>query len=106
MSEEMGSENNGFEWYVVRCFSGHERKVKEYLTREIEERGDEYKIKEILIPTETVVEIRSGKKRTREKNCFPGYMLVDAMYVEEVNNVIQSAPSSIGFLQGVRSITV
>src|SRR5690625_6483586 len=67
MSEEMGSENNGFEWYVVRCFSGHERKVKEYLTREIEERGLEYKIKEILIPTETVVEIRSGKKRTREK---------------------------------------
>ena len=74
MSEEMGSENNGFEWYVVRCFSGHERKVKEYLTREIEERGLEYKIKEVLIPTETVVEIRAGKKRTREKNFFPGYM--------------------------------
>lgn len=106
MSLENVSENNGYDWYVVRCFSGHERKVKEFLTEEIEERGLEYKIKEILIPTETVIEIRSGKKRTREKNFFPGYMLVYARYDEEVNNLIQSAPSSIGFLKGGRSDTV
>lgn len=87
------------DWYVVRCFSSHEKKVKKYLEREIQEQGLEDKIREILIPTETIVEIRAGKKRTREKNFFPGYILVEAAYDEEVNNFIQSAPSSLGFLK-------
>lgn len=88
-----------YNWYVVRCFSGHEKKVKEFLQREITMEGLEDKIREILIPTETVVEIRSGKKRTREKNFFPGYMLVEAIYDESVNDVISNAPSVIGFLK-------
>ncbi|MEX2584905.1 MAG: transcription termination/antitermination protein NusG [Balneolaceae bacterium] len=97
---------NTHDWYVVRCFSSHEKKVKEYLEREIEEEGLEDKIREILIPTETVVEIRSGKKRTREKNFFPGYILVEVAYDEEVNNFIQSAPSCLGFLKaGKNDIT-
>lgn len=86
-------------WYVVRVFSSHEKKVKEYLEREIELRGMEEKISEVLIPTETVIEIRSGKKRTREKNFFPGYILLRTIYDEEVNNLIQGAPSTIGFLK-------
>ena len=95
----MSSEKD-FDWYVVRCFTSHENKVKEYLKREIEEQGLEHKIKEILIPTETIVEIRSGKKKTKEKNFFPGYILVNTRYDEEVNNLIQSAPSCLGFLKG------
>lgn len=87
------------DWYVVRCFSSHEKKVKEYLEREIEDEGLEDKIVEVLIPTETVVEIRSGKKRTREKNFFPGYILLNTHYDEEVNNLVQSAPSCLGFLK-------
>jgi len=93
------TEESPYDWYVVRCFSSHEKKVKEYLEREIEERGLENKIREIMIPTETVVEIRSGKKRTREKNFIPGYMLVEAIYDEEVNNLVQNAPSCLGFLK-------
>lgn len=93
------TEESPYDWYVVRCFSSHEKKVKEYLEREIEERGLEHKIREIMIPTETVVEIRSGKKRTREKNFIPGYMLVEAIYDEEVNNLVQNAPSCLGFLK-------
>ena len=58
------------DWYVVRVFSSHEKKVKRYLDREIEMQGLEDKITEVLIPTETVIEIRSGKKKTREKNFF------------------------------------
>ncbi|MEX1062775.1 MAG: transcription termination/antitermination protein NusG [Balneolaceae bacterium] len=94
------------DWYVVRCFSSHEKKVKEYLEREIEEEGLEDKIREILIPTETVIEIRSGKKRTREKNFFPGYILVETAYDEEVNNFIQSAPSCLGFLKAGKNDTI
>ena len=94
---------SALDWYVVRCFSSHEKKVKEYLEREVEEAGLSDKIREILIPTETVVEIRSGKKRTREKNFFPGYILVNAVYDEEVNNFIQNAPSCLGFLKAGKS---
>jgi len=94
----MKSENT-HDWYVVRCFSSHEKKVKEYLEREIEDQGLGDKVNEVLIPTETVVEIRAGKKRTREKNFFPGYILLHTHYDEEVNNLVQSAPSSLGFLK-------
>lgn len=93
------TEESPYDWYVVRCFSSHEKKVKEYLEREIEEQGLEDKIHEIMIPTETVVEIRSGKKRTREKNFIPGYMLIETIYDEEVNNLVQNAPSCLGFLK-------
>lgn len=100
------SSEESFDWYVVRCFSSHEKKVKEFLMREIEEQGLEHKIKEVLIPTETVVEIRSGKKKTKEKNFFPGYILVNTHYDEEVNNLIQSAPSCLGFLKAGRNEVV
>lgn len=88
-----------FKWYVVRCFSGHEKKVREFLAQETVEVGLEEKINEILIPTETVVEIRGGKKRTREKNFFPGYILINAIYDDSVNNLVSNAPSVIGFLK-------
>ncbi|KPP96168.1 MAG: transcriptional antiterminator NusG [Bacteroidetes bacterium HLUCCA01] len=91
--------NEDFKWYVVRCFSGHEKKVREYLSQEMMEAGLEDRIEEILIPTETVVEIRGGKKRTREKNFFPGYILINAIYDDSVNNLISNAPSVIGFLK-------
>ncbi len=96
-------ENQKRNWYVVRCFSGHEKKVKEYLQREIELQGFEDKIKEILIPSETVIEIRSGKKRTREKNFFPGYILLETIYDDSVNNLVSNAPSVIGFLKTDKS---
>ena len=93
------SSDNEFDWYVIRVFTGHEKKVKEYLLREMAEQGIEDKIDEILIPTETIVEIRSGKKKQKEKNFFPGYMLLSTKYDEEVNNLVQGAPSCIGFLK-------
>lgn len=95
----MSDSNSAYQWYVIRCFSGHERKVKEYLEREIEENGLEDKINEILVPSETIVEIRSGKKRSREKNFFPGYMLVETAFDETVNELISNAPSVLGFLK-------
>jgi transcriptional antiterminator NusG len=86
-------------WYVIRCFSGHEKKVREHLYREIEELELQDKVHQILIPTETVIEIRSGKKRTREKNFFPGYILYQGIYDESINGLVSNAPSVIGFLK-------
>ena len=86
-------------WYVLRVFSGHEKKVKEYLEREIQEHGLEDKLAGIMIPTETVFEMRAGKKRTREKTFFPGYMLIHALLDNELQHFIAGVPSVIDFLK-------
>jgi len=85
-------------WYVLRTFSGHEKKVKEYLERELERLELEDLVEEILIPTETVFEMRRGKKRTREKKFFPGYLLLNAVMDRELEHVASGLPSTIGFL--------
>jgi transcriptional antiterminator NusG len=85
-------------WYVLRTFSGHEKKVKEYLESEVERLGYDEKLGEVVIPTETVFEMRAGKKRTREKTSFPGYILISAIVDPYLREVIAGAPSTIGFL--------
>jgi transcriptional antiterminator NusG len=90
---------NSHKWYVVRCFSSHEKKVKDYLEDQIKEHGLGEKIKEVLIPTETVVVIKGGKKKTQERNFFPGYILLNAIYDSEVNDLLQDTPSCMGFLR-------
>ena len=85
-------------WYVLRTFSGHEKKVKEYLESEVDRLGMEDKLTQVLIPTETVYEMRGGKKRTREKTFFPGYILIEALVDPYLKEVIAGAPSTIGFL--------
>ncbi len=89
----------GLEWYVVRAVSGQEKKVKAYLDIEIDRRGMDEFIPEVMIPMEKVYEIRNGKKRVRERNYFPGYMLVSAdLSNGEVEPLIKSVPGVMGFL--------
>ena len=95
----MAVKKNGIrKWYVLRTFSGHEKKVKEYIESEMDRLGFEDRISEILIPTETVFEMRGGKKRTREKTFFPGYILVEAYLDPYLSSTITSMPSVVGFL--------
>lgn len=93
------AEGSTKKWYVVRCFSGHEKKVRTHLVEEIEKEGLGDRISDVLIPTETVIEVRNGKKRQKEKNFFPGYILLEAEYDDAVNNLVQNAPSTLGFLK-------
>jgi transcriptional antiterminator NusG len=90
--------NKVLRWYVLRTYSGHEKKVKGYLEREaaLHNLGD--KLQEVVIPTETVFEMRSGKKRTREKTFFPGYLLIHALLDNELQHLIANVPSVVGFL--------
>ena len=86
-------------WYVVRAVSGQEKKVKTYLENEISRRELEEAIPQILIPSEKVYEMRNGKKRVRERNFFPGYILVSAdLTMGESQHVITEIPGVIGFL--------
>jgi transcriptional antiterminator NusG len=85
-------------WYVVRTYSGHEAKVKTYLDSEIARIGLQEKISNVLIPSEKVFEIKDGKKKSKVKNFFPGYILVEAVLDKEANHVILEAPSVMGFV--------
>ncbi|MBX2953234.1 MAG: transcription termination/antitermination factor NusG [Leadbetterella sp.] len=88
-----------FNWYVVRAVSQQEKKIKNYIENEAARRKLTDFIPEVLIPTEKIVEVRNGKKRVREKNFFPGYILVNAdLNNGEVLHLIKSIPGVIGFL--------
>ncbi len=94
----LSKRDNIRKWYVLRTFSGHEKKVKQYLESEIDRLGLQEKLTDIMIPTETVFEMRGGKKRTREKTFFPGYLLINALLDREIQHVIAGVPSVVGFL--------
>lgn len=86
-------------WYVVRTFSGHENKVKHLLESELEDNEElRNKIIEILVPTEKVFEVKDGKKRSKTKNFFPGYILVNAVLDNQVKEFIVNTQSVMGFL--------
>ena len=66
-------------WYALRVISGKERKLNEYINKEVERSGWGHIIKQVLVPTEKVYKIRNGKKQITERNFFPGYILVEAI---------------------------
>ncbi len=85
-------------WYVLRAIGGKEKKVKEYIESEIKRLGLQDYISQVLIPTEKVYKIRSGKKISKERTFFPGYVLVEAVLVGEIPHILQNIPNVIGFL--------
>jgi transcriptional antiterminator NusG len=85
-------------WYVVRAISGKEKKVKEYIESEIDRLHLQDYISQILIPTEKVFQVRKGKKINKERNYFPGYVLIEAALVGEIPHIIKNVPNVIGFL--------
>jgi len=90
---------SGLQWYVIRAVSGQEKKVKTYLENEITRQNLLEYIPQILIPSEKVYEMRNGKKRVRERNFFPGYILVFAdLSHGEAAHLITSIPGVLGFL--------
>ena len=85
-------------WYVLRAIGGKEKKVKEYIENEIANGDLKDFVEQVLIPTEKVYQIRNGKKISKERNFFPGYVLVEAVLVGEVVHTLRNIPNVIGFL--------
>jgi len=87
-----------FKWYVVRAITGQEKKVKQFIESELQrERLSDY-VPQILIPTQKVYEIKKGKKTSKEKSYFPGYILIKAHLVGEVEPTIKAINGVVGFL--------
>ena len=85
-------------WYVLRTIGGKEKKAKEYIEGEIASAGLQEYVSQVLLPTEKVYQIRNGKKISKERNFFPGYLLVEASLVGEVSHILRNVTNVIGFL--------
>ena len=94
----MAENNTENKWYVVRAVSGQENKIKAYIENEISRLGMNNFVEEILVPQEKVVQIRKGKKVTKDKTYFPGYIMIKANLAGEIPHIIKSVTNVIGFL--------
>ena len=86
------------QWYVVRAIGGKEKKVKDYIEAEIRHSHLEEYISQVLIPTEKVYTIRNGKKVSKEKVSYPGYVLIEAALEGQIPLIIRNIPNVLGFL--------
>jgi transcriptional antiterminator NusG len=85
-------------WYVVRAVSGQENKIKAYIEQEVNRVGMADYISQVLVPTEKVVSIKDGKKVSKDKVYFPGYVMIEANLSGEIPHIIKSITGVIGFL--------
>ena len=85
-------------WFVIRAISGKEKKVKEMIDTEIRRSNMGTYISQVLIPMEKFYQIRDGKKVSKERNFFPGYVLIEADLTGEIAHTLKQLPNVIGFL--------
>jgi transcriptional antiterminator NusG len=97
---ETGSDKS---WYIIHTYSGFEQKVAESLKSRAQAFGFADKIGQVLIPTEEVVELRSGKKVTSKRLLYPGYVLVEMEMNDELWHAVKSTPRVTGFVGGGNS---
>jgi transcriptional antiterminator NusG len=102
VSPEAGSatpQNPNMKWYIIHTYSGFERKVKESIESRVRAYPElEQKIGQVLIPTESVTEVRGGKKYTSERMFYPGYVLVQMDMDDNVWHVVKGTPRVTGFV--------
>lgn len=95
LTEDSG-DSDRYKWYAVRIVAGHENKVKLYLDNQIKEEHLEHKIKTVMIPLEKVFEVKNGKKKIKQKNFFPGYILLEAALDDNLKRMLAKVPSLMG----------
>jgi transcriptional antiterminator NusG len=87
-------------WYGVHTYSGYENKVKLNLEERIRMMGAEEFFSEVLIPSETVVELKNGERKTSSRKFFPGYILVRMELNNETWHIVKDTPKVTGFVGG------
>lgn len=86
------------EWFVVHSYSGMENKVKRNIEHRTESMGMTDRILDVVVPTETEIEIRKGVRREVERRVFPGYILVNMIMDEDSWYVVRNSPGVTGFV--------
>ena len=90
-----------FQWYALQTLSNMEGKVKRYLDKFIVVEEMEDEIKEVLMPTETVTEVKSGKKSTKVRKLYPGYVFIHMRLYDEDGKILQRPWYFVRGVQGV-----
>ena len=90
--------NDKLKWYVIHTYSGYENKARQTLEERIKREGLSDHFGQLLVPTEEVVEMRRGKRRTSKRKFFPGYMLVQMVMTEQSWYLVKSTPKITGFV--------
>jgi len=100
---EVAKDTSNMRWYVIQAFSGYEKKVKESLQEHIDRNEMQEYFGDILVPTEEVVEMKAGQKRTSERKFFPGYVLVHMAMTDETWHLVKGVPRIAGFIGGTEN---
>jgi len=87
-----------FRWYAVNTYSGHENKVKQNLEHRVESLGQQRNLRQIVIPTETISELKDGQKIQKEQRTMPGYLLVNIEMTDDSWGLVKNTPGVTGFV--------
>jgi transcription termination/antitermination protein NusG len=87
-----------FRWYVINTYSGHENKVKQNLEHRVHTMGQERNVRQVVVPTEQVSEMKDGQKVLAEKRTMPGYVLVNMEMTDDAWGLVKNTPGVTGFV--------
>jgi transcription termination/antitermination protein NusG len=95
--------NPDLKWYVVHAYSGMEKAVERNIKERINRAGMQHMFGDILVPTEEVVEIKNGQKRTSERRFYPGYVLVQMVMNDDTWHLVKHTNKVTGFVGGAKN---
>jgi transcription termination/antitermination protein NusG len=87
-----------FRWYVINTYSGHENKVKQNLEHRVHTMSQERNVRQVVVPTEQVSEMKDGQKVSTEKRTMPGYVLVNMEMTDDAWGLVKNTPGVTGFV--------
>ena len=87
-----------FRWYVINTYSGHENKVKQNLEHRVHTMGQERFVRQVVVPTEQISEMKDGQKVATEKRTMPGYVLVNMEMTDDAWGLVKNTPGVTGFV--------
>ncbi|MEN9886632.1 MAG: transcription termination/antitermination factor NusG [Pseudomonadota bacterium] len=102
-TESAAPEQSNLRWYVVHAYSGMEKAVERNLRERISRSGMETKFGRIMVPTEEVVEMKNGQRRTTERKFYPGYVLVEMEMDDDTWHLVKNTNKVTGFVGGARN---
>lgn len=85
-------------WYTLKVHNGKERKVKQYIEKEIVNHNLQENVFQIIIPLEKIYQVKKGKKTMKERNFYPGYLFMESKLTGEIPPIIKSVPGVLGFV--------
>jgi len=102
-AESSAPANPDLRWYVVHAYSGMEKAVERNIRESIARAGMENKFGRILVPTEEVVEMKNGQRRTAERKFFPGYVFVEMVMDDDTWHLVKHTSKVTGFVGGAKN---